>query len=201
LRLVSAGSLGSDIGGSLRAPAHYCGNYAHKPTFALLSSRDHIPPALPALPLERDLALIGPMARGAADLALVFDLLADPDGETLGRAHRLALPPARHHELERFRVLVLDEHPLLPTATSVSTAINALADRLANAGVNVARESPQVPALADSARLYMRLLFAFLAAFWPRSYTQMQREAVALPGTGGSLQDERTRGAVLSHRD
>jgi amidase len=195
-------SLGSDIGGSLRAPAHYCGIYAHKPTFALLSSRGHTLPALPALPLERDLAVIGPMARGAADLALMLDLLADPDEETLGRAYRLALPPARHQELERFRVLVLDKHPMLPTAASVSAAINALADRLATAGVRVARESPQLPDLADSARLYMRLLFAFLAAFWPpESYMQMQREAAALPGTGGSLQDERTRGAVLSHRD
>jgi amidase len=195
-------SLGSDIGGSLRAPAHYCGIYAHKPTFALLSSRGHTLPALPALPLERDLAVIGPMARGAADLALMLDLLADPDEETLGRAYRLALRPARHQELERFRVLVLDKHPLLPTAASVSAAINALADRLATAGVRVARESPQLPDLADSARLYMRLLFAFLAAFWPpESYMQMQREAAALPGTGGSLQDERTRGAVLSHRD
>jgi amidase len=195
-------SLGSDIGGSLRAPAHYCGIYAHKPTFALLSSRGHTPPALPALPLERDLAVIGPMARCAADLALVLDLLADPDEETLGRAYRLALPPARHQELERFRVLVLDKHPLLPTAASVSTTINALADQLAKAGVSVARETPQLPDLADSARLYMRLLFAFLGAFWPpESYTQMQREAAALPGTDGSLQDDRTRGAVLSHRD
>jgi amidase len=195
-------SLGSDIGGSLRAPAHYCGLYAHKPTFSLLPSRGHTPPALPALPLERDLAVIGPMARGAADLALMLDLLADPDEETLGCAYRLALPPARHQELERFRVLVLDQHPLLPTAASVSAAINALADRLAKAGASVARESPLLPDLADSARLYMRLLFSFLAAFWPpESYTQMRLEAAALPGTAGSLQDERTRGAVLSHRD
>jgi amidase len=195
-------SLGSDIGGSLRAPAHYCGIYAHKPTFALLPSRGHAPPSSPPLPLERDLAVIGPMARGAADLALMLDVLADPDEQTLGVAYRLALPAARHRELKGFRVLVLDEHPLLPTAASVSTAVNALSDRLAKAGASVARDSPLLPDLADSARLYMRLLLAFLAAFWPpESYTRMQSEAAALPGTGTSLHAERTRGAVLSHRD
>jgi amidase len=195
-------SLGSDIGGSLRAPAHYCGIFAHKPTFALLPSRGHTPPTVPALPHERDLAVIGPMARSAEDLALLLDVLADPDEESLAVAYRLALPPARHQELKRFRVLVLGQHPLLPTAASVRTAIEDLADRLAAAGASVARDSPLLPDLADSARLYMRLLFAFLAAFWPsESYTRMQSEAAALPPTGNSLHAERTRGAVLSHRE
>jgi amidase len=197
-----ARSLGSDIGGSLRAPAHYCGIFAHKPTFALLPSRGHTLPTVPALPHERDLAVIGPMARGAGDLALLLDVLADPDEESLAVAYRLALPPARHEELKRFRVLALEQHPLLPTAASVSTAIDALADRLAKAGASVARDSPLLPDLAASARLYMRLLFAFLAAFWPaESYTRMQSEAAALPPAGTSLQAERTRGAVLSHRE
>ena len=43
-------SLGSDIGGSLRVPAHYCGVYAHKPTLQLVASRGHTPPPLPPLP-------------------------------------------------------------------------------------------------------------------------------------------------------
>jgi amidase len=195
-------SLGSDIGGSLRAPAHYCGIYAHKPTFALLPSRGHTPPAVPALAHERDLAVIGPMARGAADLALLLDVLADPDEQSLGIAYRLALPPARHQELKRFRVLVLDQHPLLPTAASVSTTINALADRLAKAGANVAREHGLLPDLAHSARLYMQLLFSFLAAFWPpESYARMQSDTAALPPGATSLHAERTRGAVMNHRE
>jgi amidase len=72
-------SLGSDIGGSLRAPAHYCGVYAHKPTYALVASRGHTPPPFAPLPLERDLAVVGPMARSAKDLALAFEVLAGPD--------------------------------------------------------------------------------------------------------------------------
>src|SRR5262245_23412983 len=49
-------SLGSDIGGSLRSPAHFCGVYAHKPTQSLVPSRGHTPPPFPPLPFDRDLA-------------------------------------------------------------------------------------------------------------------------------------------------
>jgi amidase len=72
-------SLGSDIGGSLRVPAFHCGVYAHKPTFALVPSRGHTPPPFPPLPFDRDLSVIGPMARSAADLALLLDAIAGPD--------------------------------------------------------------------------------------------------------------------------
>src|SRR5947209_4112536 len=54
--------LGSDIGGSLRAPAHFCGVYAHKPTHSVVPLRGHTPPTRPPLPREVDLAVAGPMA-------------------------------------------------------------------------------------------------------------------------------------------
>jgi amidase len=71
-------SLGSDIGGSLRAPAFHCGVYAHKPTFNLVPVRGHTPPPFPPLPIDRDMAVVGPMARGAADLSLLLDVMAGP---------------------------------------------------------------------------------------------------------------------------
>ena len=81
-------SLGSDIGGSLRVPAFHCGVYAHKPTFALVAMRGHTPPPLPPLPFDRDLAVIGPMARSAADLSLLLDVIAGPDPLEAGKAYR-----------------------------------------------------------------------------------------------------------------
>jgi len=195
-------SLGSDIGGSLRAPAHYCGVYAHKPTLGLVPTRGHTTPSSPPLPREIDLAVVGPMARSAADLTLALDVIAGPDEERAGIGYRLALPAARHQDLKSFRVLVIDAHPLLPTAESVRTAVDRLAERLVKAGVEVARETPRLPDLADSSRLYMRLLLSALSAYWPPdAYREVQNAAAALAPDDRSLAAERARGAVMSHRD
>jgi amidase len=116
-------SLGSDAGGSLRAPAHFCGIYAHKPTLGLVPDRGHTPPSSPALQRESDLSVVGPMARTAADLARALDVVAGPDEEREGIGYRLALRPARHDDLRSFRVLVIDTHPLVPTSAAVRTTV------------------------------------------------------------------------------
>ena len=102
-------SIGSDLAGSLRTPAHFCGVYAHKPTLGLAANRGMVPPPGPALPVDLDLAVVGPMARSARDLTLLLDIMAGPDSLTLGVAYDLTLPPARHERLRDFRALVLDQ--------------------------------------------------------------------------------------------
>ncbi len=195
-------SLGSDIGGSLRVPAFHCGVYAHKPTFALVPSRGHTPPPLPPLPFDRDLSVIGPMARSAADLALLLDVIAGPDPIEAGKAYRLELPPPRHTSLRDFRVLLIDSDPLLPTDRNVRAGIERLAAHLGKAGVNVARQSPLLPDFAASSRLYMRMLLSFLgASFLPEVYTGAQTGAAQLAPDDTSLGAERLRGIALSHRD
>ena len=176
-------SLGSDIGGSLRVPAFHCGVYAHKPTFDLVPMRGHTPPPLPPLPSNRDLSVIGPMARCAADLSLLLDVIAGPDPLDAGKAYRLALPPPRHTELKNFRVLLIDTDPVMPTDKVVRGTLEQLAANLAKAGVKVdaaaarcCRTSPR------RARLYMRMLMSFLAAsFAPEAYAGAQAAAAALP--------------------
>lgn len=193
-------SLGSDIGGSLRAPAHYCGIYAHKPTLGLLPLGGHRSPG--AGPRDSDLSVVGPMARSAGDLALALDVLAGPDEARGGIACRPALPSARHQKLKAFRVLVIDQHPLLPTAASIRSAIERLSQRLVKAGVKVGYESPLLPDRAEAARLYMRLFTAALSERSPlQQYQEAQAVAAALKPEDNSLTAELARGAVLSHRD
>lgn len=194
-------SLGSDIGGSLRVPAFHCGVYAHKPTFALVPSRGHTPPPFPAIPMDRDMAVIGPMARGAADLALLLDVMAGPDPVDAGVGYKLALPAPRHGELNAFRVLVIDGHPLLPSDADVRGAIEQLADNLAKAGATVKRQSPLWPDFAETSRLYMRMLMSFLGAFWPaEQIAGAQAAAAQLSADDRSLAAERLRGIAMSHR-
>src|SRR6266550_955153 len=158
-------SLGSDIGGSLRVPAFHCGVYAHKPTFNMVPIRGHTPPPFPPLPLDRDMAVIGPMARSAAVLSLLLDVMAGPDPLEAGVAYRLALPPPRHNQLKSFRVLVIDSDPILPVNKEIRDAIEKLAGSLARSGVSVSRQSPLLPNFAETSRLYMRMLMSFLGAF------------------------------------
>ena len=198
-------SIGSDIGGSLRAPAHYCGVYAHKPTHGLLASRGHAPPGLKVIPVDRDLAVIGPMARSARDLSLLFDVLVGPDPWTAGVGYHVALPAPRHGShggLASFRVLLLDSHPLLPSSASVRGAIETLTARLARAGAHVARETPLLPDQAASARLYVRLLFSALSSTMSAAlYEAARAQTFALKSDDLSLEAERARGVTLSHRD
>jgi amidase len=194
--------LGSDIGGSLRTPAHYCGVFAHKPSLGLAPARGHTRPNVPALPLESDLAVIGPMARSATDLVLALDIIAGPDEEMNALAYRLVLPPPRHQDLRSFRVVILDTHPLIPTASDVRSALATLAADLEKLGVKTARESSLLPDLVESAKLYTRLLTSIFGAFLPLDqYLAVGKAATALPASEDGLAAWRTRGTVLSHRD
>ena len=195
-------SLGSDLAGSLRVPAFHCGVFAHKPTYGLAPLRGHTPPPFPPLPFERDMSVIGPMARSALDLSLLLDVIAGPDPLEAGKAYKLSLPAPRHSEFRNFRVLVIDSDPLMPTNTIVRAAINRLADGLEKAGVKVERKSPLWPDLAAASRLYMRLLMSFLSVtFLPDAYAGAVAGAAGLPKEATSLQAERLRGIALSHRD
>ncbi|WP_433288223.1 amidase [Pseudonocardia sp. CA-142604] len=195
-------SVGSDIAGSLRIPAHFTGVYAHKSSFRLLPSRGHSAPPAPPLAYDRDLTVIGPMARSAGDLSLMLDLLAAPDETGIGIAHRLDLRPARHTTLADHRILVVDTHPLIPTSDEIRCAIDGLASELTAAGARVVRRTDLLPDLVEAARLYMRLLLASITATSPHeAYERARAAADRVAPEDLSLAAERARGAVLSYRD
>ena len=194
--------LGSDIGGSLRAPAHFCGVFSHKPTLDLVPQRGAGPPQTPAIPVRGDLAVIGPMARSAADLAAELSVIAGPDELMEGVGYKLALPSPRHEKLADYRVLVIDQHPLCPTASGVRAALNDLAARLSKTGCTVLRESPRLPDLALTSRVYRELLSAFFSADLPADVrARAEAAASALPADDQSLAACGLRGVTISHAE
>ena len=195
-------SIGSDLAGSLRTPAHFCGIYAHKPTLGLAATRGMVAPPAPPWPIDLDLAVVGPMARTARDLTLLLDVMAGPDPLTHGKAYDVTLPPARHELLSDFRVLVVDEHPLIPTGSAVRAGVNRVADALANGGARVERHTPLLPDLTEGALIYMQLLFSGSVARFPvDAYEELRTRAAALSPDDQSLDAAQLRAMVFSHRD
>src|SRR5687767_7606770 len=123
---MSALELGSDIGASIRNPAHYCGVYGHKPTFGILPMRGHRPPGVFA---PSDISVAGPLARSAADLALAMKLLARPD-EPEAKASSYRLKKPRHKKLKDFRVAVVLNDPMSDVDQPVQDLIASTADWL-----------------------------------------------------------------------
>lgn len=192
--------LGSDIGGSLRAPAHYCGVFSHKPSLDLIPQRGSGFPETPAIAIRGELSVIGPMARNADDLALELSVLAGPDETWDGTGYQLALPEPRHDKLADFRVLLMDTHPLCPTAVSVREALDGLADHLAKLGCTVVRASPGMPDLARTTRIYNEVLLALLGTDLPLDErVRIEAAANALPPDDQSLMAARLRGMTMSH--
>jgi amidase len=99
---MSALEIGSDIGSSIRNPAHYCGVFGHKPTYGVVPYRGHLMPGSVAY---SDITVAGPMARSAQDLTAAMKLLVGSDG-TEARGVRYALPPSEGRAFKDFRVAI-----------------------------------------------------------------------------------------------
>ncbi|HEX7761413.1 MAG TPA: amidase family protein, partial [Caulobacteraceae bacterium] len=151
---------GSDIGGSIRVPSHFCGTYGHKPSYDLIPQRGHAPPGTDGAGIP--LGVIGPMARTASDLRLALDVLAGPAGlEAVG--YRLDLPAPRRARLADFRVLILDRHPAAQVDSEILGAVEALARKLEAAGTRVEWQSNLLPDLEAAHQTYLAMLLTAMS--------------------------------------
>jgi amidase len=155
--------IGSDIGGSIRNPAHYCGVYGHKPSHGIVPGRGHIP-GPPGTKAEPDLAVVGPMARTAEDLRLGLDVLAGPDALDVS-AWSLDLPAPRAERLEGFRVGYWLDDPLCPIDSLVRAELEASIEALRPHVKLVDLALPFT--LQDVVPIYLRLLLGVIGGDLP----------------------------------
>jgi amidase len=146
--------VGSDIGGSIRNPAHYSGVFGHKPTFDIVASdRLTAPPSVAG----GDLAVAGPLARSAEDLDLTLRLLVGPG--RLNHATRVELPELRR-ALREYRVALWPNDAIAPVQREIADRCQSLGDRLAALGVKVSNTARPAFSAEHAASVYRRLLSA-----------------------------------------
>lgn len=134
--------IGTDIGGSVRIPSHCCGTFGLKPSFGVIPQRgylDHVGGGT----TDADINVFGPIARSAADLDLLLDVLAGPLPEQAA-AWRLELPRARFDSVKGLRVGTWFDHPDAPVDREYRALLGAAADRLADAGAHVDDSHPPI---------------------------------------------------------
>ena len=169
-------SVGSDIGGSIRVPSHFCGIYGHKPTLDLISQRGHQPGGSPTAPgFSTLLAVAGPMARSASDLLAALKVLGGPEGPD-AKAWKWELPAPRTRSLKEFRVGYVLDDPIASTTPEVRSVLEKAIASLSRAGAKMKPGWPaglQLSALLDT---YLYMLFAFEISMSPPDFQQVQRQ-------------------------
>lgn len=170
-------SAGSDIGGSLRVPAHFCGIYSHKPTLDLVSLQGHLPGGASGAPgFSTLLAAGGPMARSAKDLLAALQVLGGPTGWD-ARAWKWQMPEPRHSSLKEFRVGYVIDDPFAPPTPEVKTVLEEVIGRLRGAGVTLKSgwpEGVQPRELLANYRFHLDAFFFSTAP--PQEQERLRRE-------------------------
>ncbi len=197
---LSALELGSDLGGSIRIPAAFCGVFGHRPSWGIVPTRGHIP-GPPGTLAPPDLETAGPIARSAEDLDLALRVLARAD-ERDAVAWHLKLPPPRRSSLADYRLAAWLDDPAAPVDASLRVRLEDVVDELRDAGADVDTEARPGFALADHARLFMRVLYGSMASGLPEGqFRRLQERAAGLSPDDDSFRARLTRDTVQTHRD
>lgn len=153
--------LGSDIGGSVRQPAHFCGLYADKPTFELYPQLGYVPPP-PGIMSIADMGVLGPMARSAQDLKLALEALLFEEESTWRGRWIPNVPPCRFKRLSEARIAVWSDDDASPVDRATSDMMEMVAARLEKAGATIDRYARPFSHLTEVADAYFQLLMVLI---------------------------------------
>jgi amidase len=188
---------GSDIGGSIRIPASWCGVFGHRPSSGVVPLSGHVPGSTLPNPVQL-LGVVGPLARSADDLDLALGVVAGPDvGDDV--AWRLELPPSRHARLADFRVAVLPPVPWLPISDEIQHGIEQVQAALRQVGARVEEAQPDgLGDLREHHELYLSLLTAILNQRGPDESWAL---AARIREAGGTFAEAHARGFASTAQD
>jgi amidase len=186
--------LGSDIGGSIRVPAHYSGVSGHKPSYGIVPAHGQIP-GMPGTLSQADLAVAGPMSRSVRDLELGLEVLVGPDRWN-APAWRIDLPPPRAESLGDLRIAAWLDDPHCRVDASTRRVLGDLVGQIEAAGGRVDTEARPGFTLEKADTVFRDLLMAALAGGAPPS--ELDRLAAT---SGTTAADRAKRSTAMRHRE
>jgi amidase len=189
---------GSDIGGSIRNPAHYCGVYGHKCSYGIIPMNGQLYPGNVA---PVDFFVTGPMARSAADLEAALSIMAGPDSLD-GIGWQLRLPPPKLMKLSEHRIALILDNPNSHVDRQVGDQLSALADHLSRSGATVSDSAWPDLDLTELNDLYVHLLRAATSRTQTMAMFEHNLQAArSLDPDDRSYFAKMVRGNTLYHKD
>ncbi len=178
--------LGSDYGGSIRVPSHFCGIVGLKPTWGTIPMSGHMPPGEAAPPGLAHMATIGPMARFVDDLTLSYNILRGVHPSALYTVPTIEAHPEKV-DLKKIRCAIFTAAGQVPIASDIRAAIERAGKELQKAGIAVDEVKPPVD---DGARIWWeyamadgnQLLIEALGDNLKHSRERLRNNMVAMPG-------------------
>jgi amidase len=194
---MSALEIGSDIGASIRNPAHYCGVYGHKPTYGVVPMRGQ---SLPGIVAPSDISVAGPLARSAADLAVMLSMIAGADDER-DRGITINLQRAEQTSFKDFRVAVMLSDPVSAVDQPVQDLIAKLADFLKGKTKKLSMTARPAFSTREAMDVYIALLRSATSRRQSEEEFATNREKVArFAADDTSYLTQMLRAYVLPHR-